>query len=153
MKSAAKTPDEYVASLPSDRRDAIAKVRTEILKNLPPGFEETVDFGLLAYVVPLKRFPCTYNGHPLMYAALGSQKRHMAVYLTSVYGDPATAKWFKAEYRKSGKRLDMGKSCVRFRKLDDLPPGLIGRTIARTPLDRFVRVCEAAHSKTGRKSR
>jgi hypothetical protein len=153
MKSSARTPGAYVASLSPDRREAIARVRAEILRNLPEGYEETVDFGLLAYVVPLRRFPCTYNGHPLMYAALASQKRHMAVYLTTVYGDPSIAKWFKAEYKKSGKKLDMGKSCIRFTKLDDLPLGLIGRAIARTPLQAFVRRCEAAHSKVGGKSR
>jgi uncharacterized protein YdhG (YjbR/CyaY superfamily) len=153
MKSKATTPDAYVASLPADRREAIAKVRAEIVRNLPNGYEETVEFGLIAYVVPLDRFPCTYNGHPLMYAALASQKQHMAVYLTNVYGHPATAKWFQSEYKKSGKRLDMGKSCVRFRKLDDLPLELIGRTIARTPLETFVRYCEAHYSKPKKKSR
>jgi hypothetical protein len=153
MKSSARTPGAYVASLPADRRLAITRIRAEILKNLPEGFEDTVDFGHIAYVVPLKRFPCTYNGHPLMYAALGSQKRHMAVYLTPVYADPATEKWFKAEYRKSGKKLDMGKSCVRFAKLYDLPLELSGRAIARTPLEEFVRRCEAARSKVRRKPR
>lgn len=152
MKSTAKTPDAYVASLPADRREAIAAVRAEILKNLPKGYEETMDFGLIAYVVPLARHPETYNGHPLIYAGLASQKQHMAVYLTNVYGHPATAKWFKAEYKKSGKRLDMGKSCVRFRKLDDLPLELIGQTIAKTPLDEFVRYCEAHYSKPKKKA-
>ena len=151
MQSSARTPEAYVASLPADRRDAIATVRAEILRNLPKGYVETMDFGMLAYVVPLERFPETYNGHPLIYAALASQKQHMAVYLTNVYGHPATAKWFKAEYKKSGKRLDMGKSCVRFRKLDDLPLELIGQTIAKTPLDTFVKFCKATHSKPKKK--
>ena len=107
MKSKAKTPKAYVDGLPPGRREAVAKVRAVILKNLPKGYEETVDFGLLAYVVPLKRYPDTYNGHPLMVAALASQKQYMSVYLMCVYADKATATWFKAEYRKRGKKLDM----------------------------------------------
>jgi uncharacterized protein YdhG (YjbR/CyaY superfamily) len=151
MQSSAKTPDAYVSGLPPDRREAIAKVRATILENLPPGYEETVDFGLLSYVVPLKRFPVTYNGHPLMYAALASQKNYMSVYLMTVYGDSATTKWFKDEYKKSGKKLDMGKSCIRFKTLEDLPLELIGRAVARTPVDKYVAFCEKVYAARTKK--
>src|SRR5262249_54768370 len=110
MKSSAKSPDEYVKSLPADRREAIGAVRAAILKNLPKGFEEMVDFGMLAYVVPLKRLPDTYNGHPLPIAALASQKNYMSVYLMCVYGNAKLKAWFAAEFKKAGKKLDMGKS-------------------------------------------
>lgn len=151
MKSAAKTPRAYLDSLPPDRREAIARVRGEILRNLPKGYAETVDFGMLAYVVPLERCPETYNGHPLMVAALASQKQYMAVYLMCVYGSPKAEKWFKDEYKKSGKRLDMGKSCVRFRTLDDLPLDLIGRAVARVPVDELVRIYEESRKKPRKK--
>lgn len=147
MKSKAKTPKAYVDGLPPDRRQAIAKVRAVILKNLPKGYEETVDFGMLAYVVPLKRYPDTYNGHPLMVAALASQKQYMAVYLMCVYADAPTATWFQEEYRKTGKKLDMGKSCIRFKRLEDLPLDLIGRAVARVSVDTYLRHYEASRKR------
>ncbi|NNL98284.1 MAG: DUF1801 domain-containing protein, partial [Acidimicrobiia bacterium] len=115
-----------------------------ILANLPEGYEEAMNWGMITYQVPLDRFPDTYNGEPLMYAALASQKNHMAVYLTAVYADEETREEFVAAYRDTGKRMDMGKSCVRFRKLDDLPLELIGTTIAEVDVDTFVTETEAA---------
>lgn len=155
MRSDARTPQAYVDSLPPDRREAVARVREVILKNLPKGYAEVLDFGMLGYVVPLDRCPDTYNGHPLMYAALASQKQYMSVYLMCIYGDPKAEKWFREEYRKSGKRLDMGKSCIRFRSLDDLPLDLIGRAVARVPVDELVRIYEKfrAKSKSAKKPR
>ena len=150
--STAPTPDEYIASLPPERRAAISTVRDVIRRNLPDGFEEGMEFGMIAWFVPLDRFPDTYNGHPLGLAALASQKQYMSLYLNTVYGDPQQADWFRARYAASGKRLDMGKSCVRFRSLDDLPLDVIGETIARVPLDRYVAHYQAARS-TSRKTR
>ena len=109
-----------------------------------------MSFGMIGYVVPLSRYPDTYNKEPLALAALASQKRHMAVYLNNVYGDPATLEWFTAAYAASGKRLDMGKSCVRFKRLADLPLDVIGETIARTSLDDFLAFYESARGKTKR---
>ena len=148
VSSTAQTPDEYIASLPPERRAAIAAVRDVIRRNLPAGFEEGMEFGMLAWYVPLERFPDTYNGHPLGLAGLASQKQHMSLYLNTVYGDPLLADWFRARYAKTGKRLDMGKSCVRFRSLDDLPLDVIGETIARVPLDRFVAQYQAARGSS-----
>lgn len=144
MQSKAATVDEYLASMPDDRRKAIAAVRKAILKNLPDGFVEVMDFGMIGYVVPLERFPDTYNGHPLPLAGLASQKNHMSLYLMNVYGDPATERWFTQAYKASGKKLDMGKSCVRFKRLEDLPLDVIGQTIARTTLKDFLRQYEAS---------
>lgn len=149
MKSSAKTPDAYVKSLPADRREAIEAVRKVILKNLPQGYEEIVDFGMLAYVVPLKRFPKTYNGHPAMIAALASQKQYMSVYLMGVYGSGKVAKSFEAAFKKAGKKLDKGKSCVRFKSLDDLVLDAVGKVIAAVPVDKYLEIYEK--SREGRK--
>jgi uncharacterized protein YdhG (YjbR/CyaY superfamily) len=150
--SDAATPEEMIAALPPDRREAIAAVRDVIRANLPAGYEEGMQFGMIGYYVPLERFPDTYNGQPLGLAALASQTNHMSLYLNTVYGDPETERWFRDRYAASGKKLDMGKSCVRFRKLDDLPLDLIGETIARTPVDRYVERYEAVRG-TSRKAR
>lgn len=131
------TVEQYLAALPADRRAALIAVRKVILRNLPDGFEEALQYGAISYVVPLSRFPKTYNGQPLALASLASQKSHMAVYLMNIY-DEASNRWFAAEYRKSGKKLDMGRACVRFKKLDDLPLDVIGRAIARTGADEFI---------------
>ena len=135
----AKTVEEYLDSLAADRRDALAAVRQVILDNLPAGYQEAMQYGMISYVVPTGVLPNTYNGQLLAVACLASQKNYMSVYLTNIYSAPADAEWFVAEYRKTGKRLDMGKSCVRFRSLDALPVELIGRAVARTPVEEFVR--------------
>lgn len=138
MRSEATTVREYLASLPEDRRDAISAVRKVIRANLPQGYEEAMNWGMITYQVPLRTYPDTYNGQPLMYAALASQKNHMAVYLTAIYLSEQSRKSFEAAYRATGKRLDAGKSCVRFRKPDDLPLTLIGDTIASLSVEEFV---------------
>ena len=138
VSSTAETVEEYLGELPDDRRAAIAEVRTAILANLPDGIVETMNWGMIAYEVPMETFADTYNKKPLLYAALASQKNHMAVYLTTVYSDRELEDWFRRKYEASGKRLDMGKSCVRFKKIDDLPVDLIGETIAKVTLDQFL---------------
>jgi hypothetical protein len=139
-KPVAQTVTQYLDSLPADRRVALEKVRKIILKNLPQGYQEEMTPGAIVYSVPLARLPKTYNGHPLWYAALASQKNYMVVYLMSVYGDTKTLAWFTSRYKASGKKLDMGKSCVRFKTLDDLPLDLIGEVIARTSVDDWIKV-------------
>ena len=138
VSSDATTPAAYLASLPTDRRQALTALRDLILTNLPAGYEEGMQYGMIGYFVPLERFPDTYNGQPLGLAGIASQKRYMSLYLNTVYGDPETDRWFRERYAASGKKLDMGKGCVRFRRLDDLPLDLIAETIARTPVDRYV---------------
>ena len=147
MKSKAATVEGYLAELPADRRDAMASVRKVILKNLPKGYEEVLQYGMLGYVVPLKVFPAGYlnrKNEPLPYIALASQKNYMSIYMMSVYGD-AEAK-FREEYQATGKRLDMGKCCVRFRKLEDLPLDVIGKAVARYPMKKWIEICVSSKS-------
>ena len=146
--SDATTPDEMIAALPPDRRDAIAKVRDVIRANLPPGYEEGMQFGMIGWYVPLDRFPDTYNKQPLGLAALANQKNYMALYLNNVYGDPETDRWFRERFAASGKKLDMGKSCVRFRKIEDLPLDVIAETIARTPVERYIEGYESVRGSS-----
>ncbi len=136
--STATTVDEYLGELPDDRRDAIAEVRETILANLPKGVVETMAWGMIAYEIPLQVFPDTYNKKPLLYAALASQKNHMAVYLHSIYMNEDDAEWFQTAYKATGKKLDMGKSCVRFKKIDQLPVDLVGEAIAKVTVDQFL---------------
>ena len=148
MSTAAKTVDEYLASLPEDRRSAINAVRTVILSHLPEGYAECIQCGMIAYVVPHSLYPAGYHcdpRQPLQYAALASQKNYMALYLMSVYGDPNTEQWFRKAYQASGKKLDMGKSCVRFRKLEDLPLDVIAQVIARVSVQAYIARIEKLH--------
>ena len=151
MQSDAKTVAEYLSNLDDVRREAISAVRGVILDNLPDGYEEAMQFGMITYVVPLSVLVDTYNGQPLMYVALASQKRHMSLYLTNVYADESVEQWFRERYRAAGKKLDMGKSCVRFRKLDDLPLELVGEVVARTPIADFVEIYKASRSGRARR--
>ena len=138
------TVEEYIAGLPDDRAEQITRLRDVVLDRLPEGYAEVMDFGMISYVIPLATYPDTYNGHPLMYAALASQKRHMSLYLMNVYGDNETLEWFTECFAAAGKKLDMGKACVRFKKLEDLPLGLIGETIARTSVAEYIANYEAS---------
>jgi Domain of unknown function (DU1801) len=136
VSSTAATPEEYIASLPDDRREAVEKVRDVVNRNLPPGYEEGMASGMISWWVPLETFPDTYNGQPLGLAGLASQKNYISLYLNTVYGSPDEEAWFKERYAASGKKLNMGKSCLRFRHLDEVPLDVIGETIARADLDR-----------------
>ena len=151
MKSTATTIVEYLDEMPEDRREAITKVRDTILKNLPKGFEEALNWGMITYQVPLEVYPETYNKKPLMYAALANQKNHMAVYLTGIYMDENLNQDFEAKYRETGKRYDVGKSCVRFRKLEDLPLELIGESIRAIPLEEFIERTKGLSARKAKK--
>ncbi len=144
MRSDATSVEDYLAELPGSRLHAIEAVRAVILANLPDGFEEAMNWGMITYQVPLTRYPDTYNGKPLMLAAIASQKRHMAVYLTAVYADQPAREQFVAAYRASGKRMDMGQSCVRFRNLSDLPLELVAEAVSRFSVDDFIAISERA---------
>jgi hypothetical protein len=136
----ADTADDYLAALPDDRREALATVRRAIVENLPDGYVETARWGMISYEIPLERYPETYNGQPLSYAALASQKRHMSLYLMGVYCDQRTREWFEREVADREADLDIGKACVRFRKLDDLPLDLVAEAIAMVPVDEYIRI-------------
>ena len=143
VMSKAPTVSQYLASLPADRRKIVGAVRKLIKANLPAGYKETMGWGAICYSVPLSVLPDTYNGEPLCYAALAAQKHYCSLYLMTVYGDAARAKAFKTAFAKAGKKLDMGKSCVRFKTLDDLPLDVIADTIAATPMAKYVAAYKA----------
>ena len=153
MRSSASTVEEYLTELPEERRAAIEAVRQMILKNLPKGYEEVMNWGMITYQVPLGTYADTYNKKPLMYAALAAQKNHMAVYLTAIYMNEKASREFEEAYIATGKRYDVGKSCVRFKELVDLPLELIGESIASLQISEFVeRVNEARSVQRSRRS-
>ena len=141
MQSSARTVDEYLKSLPADRRAAISAIRKVILANLPEGYEECMSYGMIGYVVPHRIYPKGYHcdpSLPLPFANLASQKSHMALYLICCYGDKATDQWFRKAWVAAGKKLDMGKCCVRFKKLEDVSLEVIGQLIARVPVKNYI---------------
>jgi hypothetical protein len=151
MRSDATTVREYIEELPTDRRKAIEVVRQTILEHLPEGYEEAMNWGMISYQVPIEDYPETYNGQPLMYAALASQKGYMAVYLSGIYADDGAREKFETAYRASGKRYDVGKSCVRFKKLDDLPLEVIGGAVAAIPMRTFIEQHEEGRARGSRR--
>jgi hypothetical protein len=148
VQSKAVTPEQYLADLPEDRRETIRKVRDLVRKNLPKGYEEMVSFGMLCWGIPLSRYPDTYNGQPLCYTALAAQKNYNALYLMSAYGEPAEEKALKEAYKKAGKKLDMGKSCLRFKSLDELVPEAIAQAISGTPPETLIARYEESRKNT-----
>jgi hypothetical protein len=155
MQSSAKTVAEYLKSLPPDRREAISAVRKVILANLPKGYEECMSYGMIGYVVPHRIYPKGYHcdpSLPLPFANLASQKNHMALYLMCCYGDKATDEWFRKAWAAAGKKLDMGKSCVRFKKLEDVSLEVIGQVIARVPVKNYIARMEQLLGERPRKA-
>ena len=144
MAGKATTVEEYLAEQSLEKREALSAVRRVILDNLPEGYAEVMQYGMISYVIPLARYPKTYNKQPLAYISLAAQKRYLSIYLMGVYCDTETESWFVQRYRASGKRLDMGKACVRFRTLEDLPLDLVGEAVARTPVADFIEIYETA---------
>jgi hypothetical protein len=147
VKSNAATVQEYLDELPPDRRAVIAAVRAVVLRHLPKGYREGMNWGVIVYEVPLERHPDTYNGQPLTYAALAAQKNYYVLYLMGAYACPEQTNWLKEEFKKAGKKLDMGKSCLRFRKLDDLPLDVIGKVVAALTPDEYIARFEAARKR------
>lgn len=136
--------------LPPERKKEVSKVRSLIKKHLPSGFKEVMQYGMISYVVPLSLYPSGYLGKkdvPLPYIALASQKNYCSLYLMNIYQDPKTASWFESEYKKSGKKLDMGKSCVRFKNFDDLPQELIAQAVALFSAREFIALYEQAKKR------
>jgi len=138
---------EYLDSLPEDRRKAIRKVRTAVNKGLPKGYKEAIQYNMIGWAVPHSVYPAGYHcdpKQPVPFAALASQKNYMSLYLMCIYGDEKHRKWFEGAWKKTGLKLDMGKSCIRFKKVEDLPLDLITEAIARVPVDQFLAKYEAA---------
>lgn len=143
MQSKAKTVAQYMKELPPDRREAVAAVRKVILDNLPKGYEEIMNYGMIGYVVPKSIYPAGYHcdsSLPLPFAGLASQKNYMSVYLM-IYGE--NADWFRKEYEKTGKKMDLGVCCVRFKKLQDLPLDLVGRVVKKISVSDFIEMYES----------
>jgi hypothetical protein len=144
----AGTVDEYLAQLPEDRRAVVAAMRRMVKRHLPKGFRERTNWGHICYEVPLAKSGPTYNGQPLCYAAIAAQKNHYALYLTGVYMDPALTRRVQETFKAAGKRLDMGKSCVRFKSLDAFPLDELGPIVAAVPIEEFIARYQSIHAGT-----
>jgi len=149
------TPEAYLDSLPADRREAIEAVRAVVLKNLPEGYAEGVQYGMLGYFVPHEIYPAGYHCNPkepVPFLSIASQKNHMALYMFCLYTNEEDMARFVADWEKSGKKLDMGKSCVRFKKIEDVPLAVIGRAVERVPVKKFLESYEAGLSERASRS-
>lgn len=154
MQSKAKTVDAYLASLPADRRAALQAVRKAILADLDPDLEEGMSYGMIGYYVPHRVFPAGYHCDPkvpLPYAGLASQKNHMSLYLMTTYDGGEEAKWLREQWQRAGKKLDMGKCCIRFKKLEDLPLDVVAEAFRRVPARAWIAYYESVMDpRTGR---
>jgi hypothetical protein len=151
MQSKATTVDQYLAELPPDRKAAIAAVRKAILAALPAGYEEGMQYGMIGYYVPHSIYPTGYHcdpNQPAGFVCLASQKNYMSLYMGCVYGESELARWFQAAWAKTGKKLDMGKSCIRFKRVEDLALDVIGEAIRRMPVEACIAMHEAARNRT-----
>jgi uncharacterized protein YdhG (YjbR/CyaY superfamily) len=148
MQSKAATVDQYIAGLPEDRKKVVSELRKVIKKNLPKGFEECMGYGMIGYVIPHSLYPAGYHCNPSVpvpFMNLASQKNFVAVYNMGVYGDPKLLKWFTDEYAKAGVgKLDMGKSCIRFKNMDKVPYDLIGRLASKISPKQWLEFYEKA---------
>lgn len=155
MQSTANTPEAYLADLPEDRKPVITALRKVILANLPPGFAEVMHCGMIGYVVPHARYPAGYHcdpKQPLPFLNLASQKNYVVLYHLGLYADQDLLNWFTAEYsRQSKARLDMGKSCIRFKKPDQIPLELIGELASRITPEQWIAVYQSQLSKQNKK--
>ena len=147
MPATATSVDEYLAGLPENQRAVLEPVRDTIRKNLPNGYQEVIQGKFITYVIPLSRYPKTYNRQPLQYVALAPQKNYYTLYMMVPYADEKELAQLQNGFKKAGKKLDMGKSCIRFKKLEDLPLDVIGESVARTSVDDYIRGYESAKRK------
>ena len=159
MQSAAATVAEYLAALPDERRAAIAAVRQLVLDNLDPAYQEAMQYGMIGWSVPHSLYPDGYHtdaSQPLPFAALASQKNYMSLYLMATYcgctedGETLDASWFRNAWAKTGKKLDMGKACVRFKKLDDLALDVVAEAVRRVPVKTYIARYEENLAATGK---
>ena len=146
MQSDATTVEDYLASLEPDQRAVVKVVYDVVRAAVPTGYAEGVAWGMITWSVPLERYPETYNGQPLGYVALAAQKRHFALYLMGPYSDSEQDREFRARWTATGRTLDMGKSCLRFRRLDDLDLGLVSDSVASMPVETFLANYERVRS-------
>lgn len=141
MTSKASTVEQYLAELPEDRRTALEAVRKVVQKNLDKDYEEGMQYGMIGYYVPHRVHPAGYHcdpKQPVPYMGLASQKNHMSLYLMAIYANPELLAWFEDEWAKTGKKLDKGKACIRFKKVEDLALDVIGRAVKKTPVKKYL---------------
>lgn len=146
-RSRAETVEEYLEALPADRRATIRALRELILKNLPEGYRESMNWGMISYEIPLERYADTYNDQPLGCIALASQKNYCTLHLNSVYQDPELRARLERGFERAGKKLDMGKACLRFRRVEDLPLDAIGEIVASVPPETLIRTYERSRRR------
>ncbi|HJR73115.1 MAG TPA: DUF1801 domain-containing protein [Luteimonas sp.] len=146
-RSDAVSVADYLASLPPERRAVVAKVRDLVNASLPAGYVETMAFGMIGWGIPLARYPDTYNKQPLGYVALAAQKNNYSLYLMGVYAVGEQERKLRSAAAAAGKKLDMGKSCLRFKKAEDLPLEAIGELIAEMGVDDYIAVYEASRKR------
>lgn len=146
MKIEANSPENYIELLPDERKEAIAKLRSVILENLPEGYSEEMSYGMIGYVVPHSIYPSGYHCDPklpLPFMSIASQKNHISLYHMGIYSDGELIEWFTEEYKKfSKKKLDMGKGCIRFKKPQDIPFELIGELVQKIPAAKWIKIYE-----------
>lgn len=143
VSSKAATPEAYIAELPPERRDLVSRLRDLVNANIPDGYVERMSWGMIGWEVPLERFSDTYNKQPLVYAGLAAQKNHTALYLNCVYASEERTQRLKDAWAAAGKRLDMGKSCLRFKSADQVAEQVLAETIASIPIETFIAEYEA----------
>lgn len=147
VQSKAETVEAYLEELPEERRAVVAAVRDVVRENLPEGYEEAMRWGMISYEVPLARYPTTYNKQPLSYVALAAQKNHYALYMMSCYESSESEAMLRRGFEAAGKKLDMGKCCVRFKRLEDVPLEVVGEVVAATPVERMIETHEASRRR------
>jgi hypothetical protein len=146
VSSKAATPDDYIAELPPERQALVAHIRDLVNRNLSPGYVERMIWGMI-WELPLERYPDTYNGQPLVYAGLAAQKNHTALYLNCIYASEERTQALRDAYAAPGKKLDMGKSCLRFKKADDLAEDVLAEAIASVPVEAFIAEYERSRAR------
>jgi hypothetical protein len=150
VRSSAKTVPEYIAALPVAQQRVVRQLRAFVRKHLPKGYKEAIDWGVITYAVPLTTLPDTYNGRPLCYAAIAAKKKAYTIYLMAPYGNPAQKKWMAEEFKKRGKKLNMGGSCLHLKSLDDIPLDVVGKVIASVPVDKYIAHYRETRKKTAK---
>ncbi len=153
MKDDIGTVEDYIETLPQDRREVITKLRRIIQENLPEGFEECFSYGMIGYVVPLSRYPKGYHakkGEPLPFLSLASQKNYIALYHMGIYAKDELEEWFRTEYaRRTSSKLDMGKSCIRFKSIQKIPYDLIAELCSKITVKEYIEAYEGAIQNRG----
>ena len=147
VSSKAVTPDDYIAELPPERRDLVSRIRDLVNSNLPDGYVERMNWGMISWEVPSERYPDTYNSQPLVYAGLAAQKNYTALYLNHIYASEERTDRLKAQWAAAGRKLDMGKSCLRFKRAEDIAEDVLAETIRSIPVDRFIAEYEVGRAR------